>query len=423
MRGKLLTNDLIHNSSDYNAAGSPSVRWLDGSSYTALEQPHQGSDAASSGQRSSEEGTPGGTGGGGTVVATGRAKEIVKYDAVDGRRSVLVSLADLTPEGASNPLEIHDYSWSGDGTKLLIFTESQKVWRQNTRGDYYVVDVSGSGAPIVQLGRSDFDEHCLMFAKFSPKGAPRVGFVYHNNIYVQTLATMDVVQLTHDGLPGHGGMAPIINGNFDWVYEEELSIRDGWRWSPDGQRVAYWQLQTSDVQWFSLVNNTADPPYAKVTEYPYPKVGTKNPVATIGVVSANGGGETRWLDVAPLDGSEHYIARMEWAPASSPSGKNGGALLVQRIPREQKVIEMLLVDCSETAIMAVGDADTTSMPTPGGVTILIEERDAAWVDVRDDGFHLFADGSFTWYSERSGYRHLYLGAFPDNRSCAHRKCR
>ena len=414
--GVLLTNDTIHNSSEFNVAGSPAVRWLaGGSAYTALEKP-AGADAAAE-ARGSEEGTPGGTGGD-TMVATTQAREIVRYDAVSGARSVLVGLDALRPPGAQGPLEIHDYSWSDDGQRLLVFTGSQKVWRQNTRGDYYVVDVSGSGAPIVQLGRKDDEVHCLMFAKFSPGAGDRVGYVYHNNIYVQELATMAVTALTSDGLPGHGGMAPVINGNFDWAYEEELSLRDGWRWSPDGARIAYWQLHTEDVQWFSLYDTTSDAPYSKVTPYPYPKVGTPNAVATVGVVSY-AGGPTRWLDVAPQDGGDHYIARMEWAPSSQ-------ALLVQRIPREQKAIEMLLVDChDEPRSPPATEADhereengakaavpsTATMATAASVSTLMVERDDAWVDVRDDGFHWIGnDGGFTWYSERPGYRHLYAGA-------------
>jgi dipeptidyl-peptidase-4 len=144
---------------------------------------------------------------------------------------------------------------------------------------------------------------------------PQVGYLYHNNIYIQDLSTMAVVQLTEDGLPGHGGMAPLINGNFDWAYEEELSLQDGWRWSPDGERVAYWQLHTEDVQWFSLYDTTSNAPYTTVTEYPYPKVGTQNATARVGVVPARGG-PTKWMDLAPADGSEHYIARMEWAASS-----------------------------------------------------------------------------------------------------------
>jgi dipeptidyl-peptidase-4 len=373
----LLTNDVIHNSGTYNPAPNPSVRWLaDGENYTALEKPPDALDetesiATSSGSSAHDEGAD-------AVLKI--VREIVQYNASTGERSVLVGLGALTPPGSSEPLDIQDYSWSDDGTALLVFTNSHKVWRQNTRGDYYVVDLSGAGAPIKKVG-GDADAQCLMYAKFSPGSGDRVGYVYHNNIYVQDLASMAITQLTEDGLPGHGGMAPVINGNFDWVYEEELSLKDGWRWSPDGARVAYWQLHTSDVQWFSLYNTTDNTPYTEVTTYPYPKVGTDNATARIGVVPA-AGGATKWM--ATDDGSEHYIARMDWAASSEE-------LMIQRVPREQKVIELLLTN-----------ADT------GVATCVFKEEDKCWVDVRDNLKWLAEGKSFTWLSERSGFAHLYI---------------
>ena len=258
-------------------ASPRSRRLKDGENYTALEKPADAVDetesvATSSGSSAHDAGAD-------TVLKIQR--EIVQYNASTGTRSVLVGLEALTPPGSDAPLDIQDYTWSDDGKALLVFTDSTKVWRQNTRGDYYVVDLSGAGSPIKKLG-GDADAQCLLFAKFAPGGSDRVGYLYHNNVYVQDLKTMAITQLTTDGLPGHGGMAPIINGNFDWVYEEELSLKDGWRWSPDGSRVAYWQLQTEDVQWFNLYDTTNEAPYTKVTTYPYPKVGTKNARAKIG---------------------------------------------------------------------------------------------------------------------------------------------
>jgi dipeptidyl-peptidase-4 len=163
--------------------------------------------------------------------------DIVKHDARTGAGQVLVPAARLTPKGAERPLDIDDYDWSADGTKLLVFTNSQRVWRQRTRGDYWVVDLrdwtmkklGGEAAPAT-----------LMFAKFSPD-ATRVAYVREHNIYVEDLASGAIRALTRDG-SDH-----IINGTFDWVYEEELDLRDGFRWSPDGRWIAYWRLDSSGV--------------------------------------------------------------------------------------------------------------------------------------------------------------------------------
>jgi dipeptidyl-peptidase-4 len=132
-------------------------------------------------------------------------------------------------------MKIEDYSWSDDNTQLLIFTNTKKVWRLNTRGDYWLLDLA-SGR-LKKLG-GDAPESSLMFAKFSPDGKS-VGFVRANNIYVQDLATDQVRALTQDGT------ATLINGTTDWVTEEELSLRDAFRWSPDSRAIAYWQFDTT----------------------------------------------------------------------------------------------------------------------------------------------------------------------------------
>jgi dipeptidyl-peptidase-4 len=140
-----------------------------------------------------------------------------------------------------------------------------------------------------------------MFAKFSPDGS-RVAYVRQNNIYVEHLSDRRITPLTTDG------SETTINGTSDWVYEEELDVRDGFRWSPDGTRIAYWQFDTTGVGTFTLINNT-DALYPTLVRFPYPKVGTTNSAARIGVVDA-AGGETRWMQT-PGDPRNTYLARVE----------------------------------------------------------------------------------------------------------------
>src|SRR5688500_20352916 len=116
-----------------------------------------------------------------------------------------------------------------------------------------------------------------MFAKFSPDG-DRVAYVRENNIYVEALDGGAITQLTSDG------SEQIINGTFDWVYEEELGLQDGWRWSPDGQRIAFWRIDQSPVRTFYMMQET-DSLYSQPVALRYPKAGTPNPTAKIGVVS------------------------------------------------------------------------------------------------------------------------------------------
>ncbi len=161
--------------------------------------------------------------------------DIVRYEAATGERRVLVDGARLVPPGQKSGLVIADYAWAADSSKLLIFTNTVKVWRLNTRGDYWVLDVA-SGR-LTQLG-GKAPPSTLMFAKFSPD-ATRVAYVRANDLYVERLADGRITRLTDTG------SETIINGTSDWVYEEELDVRDGFRWSPDGRRIAYWQFDTS----------------------------------------------------------------------------------------------------------------------------------------------------------------------------------
>ena len=147
------------------------------------------------------------------------------------------------PAGDSRPARrSRTTTVSPDRKRLLIFTNSRKVWRQNTRGDFWILDLATW--QLAQARRPGAKPSTLMFAKFSPDGG-RVAYVRENNLYVEDLADGRITRLTRDG------SRTIINGTFDWVYEEELNLRDGFRWSPDGRRIAYWQLDASGVRDFS----------------------------------------------------------------------------------------------------------------------------------------------------------------------------
>jgi len=215
-----------------------------------------------------------------------KAKDIVRYDPATGVRSVLVPAASMVVEEGADPLSIKDYHWSDDGKQLLIFTNTERVWRRHTRGDYWLLDLESG--KLQQLG-GDGDESTMMFAKLSPDGM-RVAWVNFNqkDLYVQDLSSLEVLRLTDDE-PEH-----IINGTSDWVYEEEFGLRDGFRWSPDSRHIAYWQFDSEGVGTFYLINNT-DSIYPELTPLPYPRVGTTNSACRIGVISA-AGGDTTWFE-------------------------------------------------------------------------------------------------------------------------------
>ena len=298
------------------------------------------------------------------------AVEIVRYEASDGQRSVLVTAAQLTPGDAGRPLPIRDYYWSADNSKLLVFTNTRRVWRYHTRGDYWVLNLQTG--QLQQLGKT-VERTTMMFAKFSPDGS-QVAYVSKQNIYVENLATSQIRQLTTDG----GG--PIINGTFDWVYEEELSCRDGFRWSPDGKHIAYWQSDTEGTGTFYLINNL-DSVYSQPIPLPYPKVGTDNSDVKIGVIPV-AGGETRWFDI-PGDPRNNYLARMDFIPGSNE-------VMIQQLNRRQN-----------TNRVWTGDIRTMKLDN------ILTDRDEAWLDVHDNIKWLEGERAFTWTSERDGWRHLY----------------
>jgi dipeptidyl-peptidase-4 len=319
------------------------ARWLGDSAYTTVEASATVADAA----------------------------EIVRYDAASGQRTVLIAANQLVPAGGGAPLDIEDYAWSKDGSKLLIFTNSEKVWRDNTRGDYWVLD--RAAGTLKKLGGAEAKPATLMFAKFSPDGS-RVGYVREGDLYVETLSSGQIARLTNDGSRTR------VNGTTDWVYEEEFGLRDAFRFSPDGNRVAYWQFDMTGVRDFLLVNDT-DSLYSFTVAVQYPKAGTTNSAVRAGVVGVNGGATT-WLQL-PGDARNDYLPRMEWAESSNE-------LILQRMNRLQNTNRIMIADGST-----------------GAVREIMVERDSAWLDVVNDLTWLSKGTRFLWVSERDGWRHLY----------------
>lgn len=298
-------------------------------------------------------------------------QKIVHYDLERGESRVLATAEHLTPEEAEKPLKVADFQVSKGQQQLLIFTNTRRVWRTNSRGDYWALDLRSHH--LKKLG-GDADPSTLMFAKFSPDGRS-VAYVREHNIYVEYLNNGEIVQLTADGSD------TVINGTSDWVYEEELNLRDCFLWSPDGRYIAYWQFDDSEVGVFYLINNT-DNLYPELTPIPYPKVGSTNPACRVGVVSA-GGGQTTWFDIEG-DPRNHYIHKMAWCEDSA-------YLVIQQANRYQNCNKVMFGDI-----------------TDGAVEVVLVEEGETWVDLHG-GLKMLEDGSaFTWLSDRDGWRHLYL---------------
>ena len=307
--------------------------------------------------------------------------QLLTYTLPNHDAKTVITKAQLTPDGRSEPLKIDHFSFSLDQQKVLLFTNTKKVWRLKTKGDYWVFNFKTN--TLRQIGTS-LKPSSLMFAKFSPDGNT-IAYVSENNLYTEDDASGTINPLTTNGT------VSLINGTFDWAYEEEFACRDGFRWSPDSKSIAYWQIDASEIKKFYMVNNTAAI-YSQLVPLEYPKVGEKPSACSVGVVNISDS-KTKWMNI-PGDPSQNYLVRMEFIP-------NTNDLLIQQLNRKQNQIKLYMVDALK-----------------GSAKIIYEESDEAWVDLfqlgntyaidyTNDFSFLKESNSILWASEKDGWRHLY----------------
>jgi dipeptidyl-peptidase 4 len=306
--------------------------------------------------------------------------QIVQTDLASSKSTAVVTKEQLTPAGASVPLRVRNFFFSNDGNKTLIYTNSKRVWRYDTRGDYWVLD---AGMHTLKKVGEGMPASSLMFAKFSPDGR-KVAFVSDYNIYVEDLASGKTDQLTT------GGTRELINGTFDWAYEEEFFCRDGFRWSPDNKKIAYWQMDAKNTKDYLMLDNT-DSIYPFIKPVVYPIAGEPPSPFKIGVVDISNA-KTTWMNIPTDPVLQSYVPRMEWAA-------NNNELIIQHLNRKQNTSDLMLCDA------ATGNSKT-----------IYEEKDSAWIDILPlwdedysyGGWDWLNNGKeFLWATEKDGWRHLY----------------
>jgi dipeptidyl-peptidase-4 len=299
---------------------------------------------------------------------------IVKYDLPALTKTVVVGKTLFIPKDSANALGLRSYAFSSDDKKLLIYTNTQKVWREDTRGDYWILNLADNS--LRQIGKTK-PVSSLMFAKFSPDGN-KVAYVSGYNIYVEDVATGKTTALTV------GGNRKLINGTFDWAYEEEFGCKDGFRWSPDSKKIAYWQIDATNVKSY-LMLNTTDSIYPFAVPVEYPSAGEAPSPYKIGVVDI-ATAKTNWMNIPTDPVLQSYLPRMEWAG-------NNTQLIMQHFNRKQNESNVLLADV-----------------VTGKTTSVLRETDPAWIDVAsslEGRFWLNGGKEFMWTSEKDGWRHLY----------------
>ena len=302
---------------------------------------------------------------------------VEQTDIKSGNTTTLITAQQLTPTDSTEPLSVQSFKFSHDDGEILLFTNTAKVWRYRTRGDYWVLNVATH--KLVQMGKG-LPSQSLMYAKFSPDGK-QVAYVSQHNLYTEDVASGKITQLTFDGT------RKFINGTFDWVYEEEFGCRDGFRWSPDGTKIAFWQVDATKIRDYYMLNTT-DSVYSHVIPVEYPKVGEPPSPVRIGVITISND-NIQWMNIDG-DPQQHYLPRMEWA--------DDNTLVVQQLNRKQQ--ESKLLYCNATT---------------GTSNVFYKEEDSAWIDIKsrwndDDpsGWDWTDNGkAFIWVSEKDGWRHIY----------------
>jgi len=333
----------VYERNEFNARGFRAAWLPDGSGYTVLESP-AGDQAGTSGTNS---------------------REIVRYTAASGERTVLAALSQLTPPGGKSPLSIDGYAISPDGGLILIETNGRADEESDLRiADLWTLDrSSGALRKVVEgvspgIGRN----------AFSPDGR-KILCTIQANLHVCDLragAAGPTIPLTFDGVAG-----TIANGQVSW--------------SPDGRTVAYVQTDSSALLQRPILEPT-DPSYPKVRYVRFARVGTTIPTLRVGIVSA-GGGETRWLQLPPAP-SGFYLGEVSWAG-------NSEELLVETLSRGRDTRDFLLADIRT-----------------GAIKTIFHETDPAWVDASyraNAGLEWIRGGrAFIVLSEKDGWRHAYV---------------
>jgi dipeptidyl-peptidase 4 len=300
------------------------------------------------------------------LEADGDFNNIVKYELKSGKKNALLVKGSDVKVG-DKTIDISNYSFSPDESKLLFATESQSIYRRSSLEINYVYDFKTK--KITELSENGKQ----MFATFSPNGS-KVAFVRDNNLFIKDLDLNKETQVTFDGKNNE-----IKNGWADWVYEEEFSKANYFEWNDDGSKLAFVRFDERKVKEYSFdtYNNNLYPD--KVT-FKYPKAGEDNSILSVHVYDL-ATAKTTLVDIG--NETDIYVPRIQWT-----TDKN--VLSFQRMNRLQNKVELMFANAN----------DGTSK------TILTEEA-KTYIDITDDLTFLPNNKGFIWSSEADNYNHLY----------------
>lgn len=264
-------------------------------------------------------------------------------------------------------------TFSNDQKFLLVETNQKQIYRHSASVNAYVVDIVSK--KVIEIpGR-------LRYPTLSPDNK-NVAYVKDNNMFIFNLESQTEKQITTDGKNNS-----IIYGAVDWVYEEEFSMSVGFQWSPTGKYLAYYRFDESNVKEFSM--DIFNDLYPSQEKWKYPKAGEANSVVDVYVHDLTKNKNVQAFIESQRD---QYIPRIKWSQTDN-------ALSIQRLNRLQNHWELLFCD-----------------PTTGNCKLVLEEKDAAYVEITDDLMFIPNTTQFLYTSEKSGFNHLYIHDYNNNKS-------
>lgn len=296
------------------------------------------------------------------------------------------TLFDYSLAKGEKPAEIEGYVLSPSDRYILVYANSERIYRRSFKADYYLYDRKRKEI------RALTDTMPVMQPVFSPDGK-YIAFSRDNNLFLHKVDFKTQVQVTRDGSFG-----AVINGTPDWLYEEEFDCTCLYSFSPDSKQLAFVRLDESKVPSFTwqdyLKENAADRFARGGKSYPvahslkYPRAGEQNADASVVVY------DTYYKSLKTMalpEQQDSYIPRLRWTNATETNPQ--GDLAIFRLNRDQNKLEMFLANPKSTIC----------------TRIYSEECKTYCVDYAAiDEWQFLSDNSFVCVNETNGYRHAYL---------------
>jgi dipeptidyl-peptidase-4 len=275
----------------------------------------------------------------------GGSQSIDVYELATGEKVKNVYTQQTTKMKTSPPstdvFTIDAYQFSKDEKQVMMFSESQNIYRRSVLNTVYIYNTVNQGTKLLDNGK-------VLHATFSPDGT-KVAFVKNNNLYYKDLVTDQVTQVTTDGEKNK-----VINGNCDWVYEEEFGFSRAYEWSYDGKYLAYYRFDESLVPEYSMAKYTGL--YPEQYTYKYPKAGERNSVVQIKIYNVD---KKQTVDADLGKETDQYIPRIKWID-------DANRLCVYRMNRLQNNLELMLTN-----------------PTNGKAQIIYKEHNKCYIEIND----------------------------------------